>query len=293
MMLQYQDYLLQNGIFRKYPSISTPCLNQPNKVIQFVEKHCKLPNSKQALVLVLDAKLKVIQIKTIQLTQQPRKWSQKIFCKKALHSIVFHQNFSESRKLIDCLDTIGLAVIDSFLVTKQSFISDFSQHVFLRNKVKKQHFQIICNTNKLDGLAFIHFVIQKIFLKTNKQNELVTFLVDACQLLGQEIFGLVFIDQEGYMYNYAIPFLGGISSSIVDIKIILPYLFDKRVKKVLVFHNHPSGDATASEEDIYITKKLINLFYLFQIELIEHLVFGKEYYYPILEKNKDKFNKKT
>lgn len=43
---------------------------------------------------------------------------------------------------------------------------------------------------------------------------------------------------------------------------------------VIVAHNHPSGDATPSVEDITITKKLIEAGRLLGITVLDHLIIG-------------------
>lgn len=43
---------------------------------------------------------------------------------------------------------------------------------------------------------------------------------------------------------------------------------------MIVAHNHPSGDPAPSEEDIALTKSLIEIGKLHQIPVIDHLVIG-------------------
>ncbi len=43
-----------------------------------------------------------------------------------------------------------------------------------------------------------------------------------------------------------------------------------------VFHNHPSGNPTPSREDIEMTKKIKNVTEIFEIELLDHFIIGKE-----------------
>ena len=51
---------------------------------------------------------------------------------------------------------------------------------------------------------------------------------------------------------------------------------------VAVAHNHPSGDATPSEEDIELTQRLIDAGKLLGVPLLEHVVLGEgEAYYSI------------
>ena len=45
---------------------------------------------------------------------------------------------------------------------------------------------------------------------------------------------------------------------------------------VILAHNHPSGDSTPSEEDILLTKNIVNILDITGIQLLDHLVIGKD-----------------
>ncbi len=45
---------------------------------------------------------------------------------------------------------------------------------------------------------------------------------------------------------------------------------------VILAHNHPSGDSTPSEEDILLTKNIVNILEITGIQLLDHIVIGKD-----------------
>jgi DNA repair protein RadC len=45
---------------------------------------------------------------------------------------------------------------------------------------------------------------------------------------------------------------------------------------VIIAHNHPSGDPLPSEEDIELTKRITKALDLVGINLLDHIVIGKE-----------------
>lgn len=49
---------------------------------------------------------------------------------------------------------------------------------------------------------------------------------------------------------------GGISGTVVDIRLILKYAIDNLASGIILIHNHPSGNLKASTQDMQITKKL-------------------------------------
>jgi DNA repair protein RadC len=47
-----------------------------------------------------------------------------------------------------------------------------------------------------------------------------------------------------------------------------------RAKAVVIYHNHPSGDPTPSDEDIAFTRKLRESLEIVDVDLVDHLVIG-------------------
>ena len=51
--------------------------------------------------------------------------------------------------------------------------------------------------------------------------------------------------------------------------------------KMILVHNHPSGDSTPSKADIEFTQRLYKASQIFEIELLDHLVIGNMQYTSI------------
>ena len=71
---------------------------------------------------------------------------------------------------------------------------------------------------------------------------------------------------------------GGTNSAIIEPKDILAEPTKMGAPKIILVHNHPSGDPTPSKEDIETTKRLYNAATLLGIELLDHIVIGNERY---------------
>lgn len=72
---------------------------------------------------------------------------------------------------------------------------------------------------------------------------------------------------------------GGISSCIVDIKLILSVALKALASNIILVHNHPSGNLKPSKADISITKKLKKACNYLEINLLDHIIYGIEDYY--------------
>ena len=72
---------------------------------------------------------------------------------------------------------------------------------------------------------------------------------------------------------------GGISGTVVDIRIILREAINRYASGIILAHNHPSGNCVPSEQDIQITKKLKEACKLMDMNLLDHLIVCDKKYY--------------
>lgn len=72
---------------------------------------------------------------------------------------------------------------------------------------------------------------------------------------------------------------GGISGTVVDIRIILGVALKCNASSIIMIHNHPSGKLVPSDADIKITKGLKEACKFMEIGLLDHLIITREGYY--------------
>lgn len=77
---------------------------------------------------------------------------------------------------------------------------------------------------------------------------------------------------------------GGITGTVIDIRIILSVALKCNASNIVLVHNHPSGNLTPSEQDKMITRKLKNACDILDIILLDHLIITKEGYYSFSDK---------
>lgn len=65
---------------------------------------------------------------------------------------------------------------------------------------------------------------------------------------------------------------GGVKSLIVDYKLIIKRAIEVLASSLIIVHNHPSGIAVPSAEDIEITNRISDAAALFDIMLVDHLI---------------------
>ena len=71
---------------------------------------------------------------------------------------------------------------------------------------------------------------------------------------------------------------GGISGTVVDIRLVAKYALEGLATSIILAHNHPSGSLKASSQDINLTKKVQAGMELLDITLLDHLIVTREGY---------------
>lgn len=90
----------------------------------------------------------------------------------------------------------------------------------------------------------------------------------------QEILGAVFLD-DFYRPLSALELFRGVRRKlVVSPQPILREALRRNASNVLLFHTHPSGDPTPSQEDRKMTERTRQACELLGIELVDHLVLG-------------------
>lgn len=76
---------------------------------------------------------------------------------------------------------------------------------------------------------------------------------------------------------------GGITGTVVDIRLIFSSALKANATSLMMIHNHPSGNLTASEADKQITRKVKEAGRLLDITLLDSLIITTESYYSFAD----------
>lgn len=84
-----------------------------------------------------------------------------------------------------------------------------------------------------------------------------------------------FVNQKNKILHFSQISSGGISSSVVDVRVLFKTALDHFATGIFLAHNHPAGSLQPSEEDIKITKQIYQAGKLLNINLIDHLILNQ------------------
>ena len=94
----------------------------------------------------------------------------------------------------------------------------------------------------------------------------------------QEKLIAIYLNAKNEIIAHKVIFIGTVDASYVHPRDIYREALNLSATYVIVIHNHPSGDATPSQNDIVFTKQLVGVGEIMSIPLIDHVIFGNNSY---------------
>lgn len=98
-----------------------------------------------------------------------------------------------------------------------------------------------------------------------------------------ESFFILLLNRANNTIGYAKISQGGISGTVVDLRIIAKYCIESFASGVILAHNHPSGNIQPSNADIDMTKKIQDVLNLFECKVIDHIILTESDYYSFAD----------
>ncbi len=99
----------------------------------------------------------------------------------------------------------------------------------------------------------------------------------------QEQMLIYYLNVKNEIIDESVMFKGSIESSITDQRLILRRAMMMGATRMVVAHNHPSGATTPSAQDEDVTSRLFAAGRLVGVELIDHLIIGRDDYLSFRE----------
>ena len=96
--------------------------------------------------------------------------------------------------------------------------------------------------------------------------------------LPHEEFWVLYLNNSNKVIYKAQLSKGGITGTVVDIRIIFKMAFEQNATGLILSHNHPSGKLIASEADLKITKRIKEAGETLEIQVLDHLIITENGY---------------
>ena len=100
-----------------------------------------------------------------------------------------------------------------------------------------------------------------------------------------ESFYIVLLNNSNTTIGYVCISNGGITGTLVDVRLVLKYVLDTLAVAVILVHNHPSGTLRPSQADKDITEKLKNALSLLDVSVLDHIILTETSYFSFADEN--------
>lgn len=101
--------------------------------------------------------------------------------------------------------------------------------------------------------------------------------------LGHEEFWALLLDNSNKVINKHQVSKGGITSTIVDIRLIFKKALSCGAVSIILAHNHPSGTLKPSQLDIKLTEKIKKASELIDFKLLDHIIVTDKSYFSFAD----------
>ena len=101
--------------------------------------------------------------------------------------------------------------------------------------------------------------------------------------LQHEEFWLILLNRANRLIKKCMISQGGVAGTVADPKIIFKAALDELACGIILAHNHPSGNLTASQADIDLTRKLAGGAKLLEIQVLDHIILAGQKYFSFAD----------
>ena len=128
--------------------------------------------------------------------------------------------------------------------------------------------------NSVQYRAFKELTRRKTTEPRIKINSSITLYENLSFLEGyaHEEFWVIYLRRNNTIINMKQQSKGGISGTVVDIKLILKDAILSKASAIILAHNHPSGELKPSESDRELTRKVKESAKMMDMQVLDHII---------------------
>lgn len=100
----------------------------------------------------------------------------------------------------------------------------------------------------------------------------------------KEKFLVICLNSANKIIRYEIISVGSLNSSIVHAREVFKVAIENNSANIILLHNHPSGNEEPSNEDIQVTKRLVEAGKILEINVFDHIIIAGNKFTSFVEK---------
>ncbi len=109
-----------------------------------------------------------------------------------------------------------------------------------------------------------------------KSKDAADFLRAQLQYKKQEVFLVMYLNAANKINHTEIISEGGLMGTVADPRVVLRKALEHDAVRIILCHNHPSGNIEPSRSDRELTQKIKEAAQLFDIKIMDHIIVGEE-----------------
>ena len=132
------------------------------------------------------------------------------------------------------------------------------------------------------GRRFFRKDEEEIYIRDSK--DAYNYLKDKIANLKKEQFRGLYLNSRNKLIHDEVISLGTLTTNLVHPREVFQPAVQYSAVAIILAHNHPSGDPEPSEDDIKITQQIIEASKIINIEILDHIIIGKNKYLSLKDK---------
>lgn len=100
----------------------------------------------------------------------------------------------------------------------------------------------------------------------------------------KEYFLIALLDSRNRLIRLAPVSVGSLDATLVHPREVFKEAISASAASVIFIHNHPSGDPEPSDDDITLTRRLVEVGKLLEIRVLDHIIIGEPDYLSLCER---------
>ena len=114
--------------------------------------------------------------------------------------------------------------------------------------------------------------------------DVANLLLAEMSFLEQEQLRVVLLNTKNQVMSIPEIYRGNVNTSLIRVGEVFREAIRQGCPAIIIVHNHPSGDPTPSQDDVQITKQMVEAGKLLDIDVLDHLIIGQQKYISLKER---------
>ncbi len=126
--------------------------------------------------------------------------------------------------------------------------------------------------------------INSMKIKIKNSKDVANLMMDELRIEKREIVKLLILNSKNVLLKIVDVALGGGNFAAIEPKQVLVEPIKMQAQKIILVHNHPSGDPTPSQGDFQVTDRIYESADIMGITLLDHIIIGDGKFKSVFEK---------